>query len=89
MLKIASACVTALVLALYGLLAVRTAEFALLSPRGGILTLGISLVLANVAVWASRHPQRTLSERFQLVVAGWLWLLVQLSGTLYVLARTT
>lgn len=89
MLRVTTALVTILILTLYGLLVYKNSSFSLLSPRGGMLTLCLSLVLANAAVWASQQPYRTLSARFQLVFAGWIWLAVQLGATCYFLVEMT
>ena len=87
MLKFTTALVSTLVLILYGLLAYKSSDFTLLSPRGGILMLGISLVLANAAVWASQQRDRALATHFQLVVVGWIGLAVQLGSVCYLLAE--
>lgn len=84
-LQLATACASALVLLLYAALVYRSTEFGLLWPRGGALTLGLSLGLANAAVWASRQAHRSVSLRFQLAVAGWIWLLLQLAAMVYLL----
>lgn len=49
----------------------------LLHPRGGMVMLGVSLMIANVAIWASTQPYRSLNQRFQLAAAGWIWIVVQ------------
>lgn len=89
MLQVVTGLVSASVLVLYAVLACKSPLFDLLSPRGGAATLGFSLFLANVAVWVAQQSHRSLSERFQLAMAGWIWLLVQLGGTLYVLSEMT
>ncbi len=85
---LAAASASALALMLYAALAYRSAEFGLLWPRGGALTLGLSLAVANAAVWASRQAHRSVSLRFQLAVAGWIWLLLQLAAMVYLLRVT-
>lgn len=68
---------TLLVLALY-LVALGTLPWlGWLSPRGGIATLGISLLLANGALWFARQPQHSARRRFELTFAAWLWMGVQ------------
>ena len=56
-------------------------------PRGGMAMLAFSLLLANLAIWMGARGHRPLSERFQWVVAGWIWILVQMFGTLYAIAH--
>lgn len=46
-------------------------------PRGGMVMLAVSLVIANVAIWLSTQIDRPVSTRFQLAAAGWIWLAVQ------------
>lgn len=82
-----TAIVSVLVLVLYGLLVSNSPAFGWLFPRGGAASLGVSLLLTNAAVWVSQQPSRTASERFQLVLAGWTWLLVQF-GSIYYLYKT-
>ena len=82
-MQIVTALVSVLVISLYGVLTQHSADFTLLSPRGGGVMLGFSLLLANLAVWAGCHPERLLNQRFQLIVAAWIWLVVQLFGVMY------
>lgn len=58
--------------------------YGLLRPRGGMVTLGISLVMANAAIWISGRSHLALNTRFQLAAAGWIWLLVQAGCLAYV-----
>ena len=46
-------------------------------PRGGLVTFGISLSLANLGVWLAGQTERVLVERFQFAVAAWIWFIVQ------------
>ena len=50
--------------------------YSLFGPRGGIVSLGISLCLANVLVWLGGSPGFSARTRFELAVAGWIWILV-------------
>lgn len=86
-MQLLTALISAAVLMLYGILAYHNPFFTLLSPRGGALTLGLSLVMANVAIWSGGQPERSLNQRFQLIVAGWIWILVQLFGVFYLLQQ--
>ena len=55
-------------------------HYGWLYPRGGIVTLGISLLLANGALWVVdrwSHWELSLRRRFEIAVAAWIWLLVQ------------
>ena len=51
-MQVITALASLLVLALYGVLTHHSADFTLLSPRGGGVMLGFSLLLANLVVWA-------------------------------------
>lgn len=77
-----------LVLTLYGVLTHHSTDFALLSPRGGGVILGFSLLLANLAARAACQPERPMNQRFQLILAAWIWLAVQLFGVVYSLRVT-
>lgn len=58
----------------------------LLSPRGGIVTLSVSLVLANGAVWFACQPGQLMRRRFELIAAAWIWLAVQAGSLIYFLS---
>ena len=59
--------------------------FGFLQPRGGVVMLGLSLLIANAMVWQAGNARWSASARFQLAVAGWIWILVQGGGQLYML----
>lgn len=82
-MRIAAALVSLGVLAGFLLLIPLYPGFSLFQPRGGILTLGISLAMANAAVWLAGQTDRSLHARFQLAVAGWIWILVQAGAQVY------
>lgn len=84
-MRIAATVVSAITLVLYGLLAYRSPLYGLFEPRGGALALGVSLALAAAAISIAGQSQRPLSQRFQIQVAAWIWLLVQSGGILYLL----
>ncbi|MFA7488015.1 MAG: hypothetical protein WCY72_08020 [Lysobacteraceae bacterium] len=48
-----------------------------LAVAARIVTLGISLLLANGALWFARQPQHSARRRFELTFAAWLWMGVQ------------
>lgn len=83
-----AAIATAVILAFYLLLSSRNSSFTLLTPRGGIVGLGVSLLLANATLWFAQRPEWVLSTRFQIVAAGWIWLLVQLGALVYLVTRS-
>jgi hypothetical protein len=85
MIRLMTPVVSLVALALYVVLTTRSSLFTLFSPRGGIVSLGISLAMANVAVWLSHQRHRPVSQRFQFFAAAWIWILVQLGGILYYL----
>ena len=85
-MKLAAALISILVLVLFGVLAEKSLVFNWFSPRGGVFTLGLSLLVANVGIWLSQQPDRSVNERFQLAAAAWMWLLVQLGAMIYLLA---
>ena len=58
-------------------------DWGFLRPRGGMVMLGISLVVANAAIRASCQSHREPKTRFQLGAAGWIWLVVQAGATVY------
>lgn len=82
-MKILSALVSAAILAFYLYLVSRSPLFTLVSPRGGIVSLGLSLLIANTMIWLSRHTDGSASTRFQLIVAGWIWIVVQFGCFVY------
>jgi hypothetical protein len=43
---------------------------SLFGPRGGIVTLAMSMVLANGLIWMAGHPGRSARTRFELAAAG-------------------
>lgn len=88
MWRLLAALTSTVILALYLLLASRSPQFTFLSPRGGVVTLAISLLIANAGIGSSQQPHRDVSMRFQLLFAGWLWLLVQLGAMTYLLVQS-
>ncbi len=82
--KFAAAALSLIICCAYILLMRADASWGLLQPRGGLLTLSFSLILANAAIWMSFHG--ALNSRFQFAVAGWLWLVVQAGGIFFLLA---
>lgn len=76
-MRLAALVFSLIVLVLEALLIQRDPLITMLGPRGGVVTLGLSLVFANVLVWLSQQPDRTVQQRFQVAAAGWIWLLVQ------------
>lgn len=85
-MKLLGVLVSILILTLFGLLADKSTVFNWFSPRGGVFTLGLSLLVANVGIWLSQQPDRSVNERFQFAVAAWIWLLMQLGAMIYLLA---
>lgn len=57
-------------------------------PRGGLLMLALSLLIANAGIWLSLQAHRPLGTRFQFAAAGWIWLLVQGGSIGYLYALT-
>lgn len=57
--------------------------YTLLGTRGGIVTLTLSMCLANVLIWLAGDPERSVRRRFELAAAGWLWILVQAGIQIY------
>lgn len=84
-MKLAAALISILVLVLFGVLAEKSLVFNWFSPRGGVFTLGFSLLVANVGIWLSQQQDRTISDRFQFAVAAWIWLLLQLGAMIYLI----
>lgn len=68
---------SALVLLTYVTLMRGNPTWGFFHPRGGMVMLAVSLVIANVAIWLSTQIDRPVSTRFQLAAAGWIWLAVQ------------
>ncbi len=60
-------------------------RWTLLTPRGGLLFLGLTLVAANVAIWFSSSSHSNVRRRIEVGIAGWIWLLVQAFGGWYLL----
>ncbi len=81
-MRLAAALASLAVLALY-LVLMPLYGFGLTQPRGGIVMLGISLALANGMIWQSGNVQWSAATRFQLAVAGWIWILVQAGAQAY------
>src|SRR5690554_7774826 len=79
-MKQAAALISIVVLVLFAVLADKSTVFNWFSPRGGVFTLGLSLLVANVGIWLSQQPDRSVNERFQFAVAAWIWLLMQLGA---------
>lgn len=57
--------------------------FGLLQPRGGVVMLGLSLLIANALIWQAGNARWNTSARFQLAAAGWIWILVQGGAQVY------
>lgn len=83
-LKIITALASLLNVVLYLAIVHRIPTFRLFTPRGGIVPLIISLLIANGMVWASQQADRPASTRFQLLVAAWIWITVQIGCSLYI-----
>lgn len=79
-MRIAAGVATVVVLGAYLTLMRLDPSYGWLQPRGGVVTLSISLLLANAGIWLAGDPQRSLRRRFEFAFAGWLWLLVQAGG---------
>jgi len=62
--------------------------WGLFYPRGGMLMLGVSLAIANLGIWLAAHSQMSLSTRFQIAVAGWIWLAVQGGSLAYLYSQS-
>ncbi|QCU72715.1 hypothetical protein E5843_14615 [Luteimonas yindakuii] len=58
-------------------------RYSLLQPRGGLLTLSISFVIAWAGILAASRDDLPLDRRFQYAIAAWIWLLVQTFGIGY------
>ena len=82
-MKMVAALASILSVLLYLVLIRHSQVFTLFSPRGGIVPVIISLLAANAMVWNSQQPNWSPSTRFQLFVAGWIWIAVALGGTIY------
>lgn len=82
-MRILAALASLAVMAGYPLLMTRHPDFTLLSPRGGVVMQGISLLIANVGIWQARNEHLTASMRFQCAAAGWIWILVQAGAGIY------
>jgi hypothetical protein len=83
-MRLAAGATALLVLAVDALLVHREpASFGWLYPRGGMVTLAISLALAYGAIHAAGDAHRTARQKFEWSVAGWLWLLVQAGASLW------
>lgn len=82
-MRLIAALASLAVIAGYPLLMIRYPEFTLLSPRGGVVMQAISLVIANVGIWQAGNERLGASMRFQCAAAGWIWILVQAGGGIY------
>ncbi|MGY0633636.1 hypothetical protein [Luteimonas sp. A478] len=74
---LAAALTAAIVLGYFALMRMAPDVFGWMYPRGGLPILTFSLLAANAALWAAARFDFTLERKFQLVVAAWIWLLVQ------------
>lgn len=54
-----------------------------LHPRGGMVTLAISLAMVNAESWFSTQQDQAQNIRFQLAAAGWIRLVVQSGSMAY------
>ena len=82
-MRLIAALASLAVIAGYPLLMTRYPDFTLLSPRGGVVMQGISLLIANVGIWQARNERLSPSLRFQYAAAGWIWILVQAGAGVY------
>jgi len=84
-MRLAVAAVSVVVMLCYALLAHRSEDYGLLYPRGGALTLGISMLIANFGAYIAYASWQSFADRIQILGAAWIWLLVQLGCLLYLL----
>jgi len=84
-LKIITALASVLNVVLYLMIVHRIPTFRLFTPRGGIVPVIISMLIVNAMVWVSQQPERAASTRFQLFVAAWIWILVQIGSSIYIM----
>lgn len=78
MMRLLAAAITVAILVGYlALMRMAPEVFGWLYPRGGFPILTFSLLAANAALWAATRFDFTLRQKFQLVAAAWIWLLVQ------------
>lgn len=82
-MRLAAALASLAVIAGYFVLMTVYPGFGLLQPRGGVVMLGISLLIANAMIWQAGNPRWSLAARFQLGAAGWIWILVQGGAQVY------
>ncbi|WP_343254274.1 hypothetical protein [Luteimonas changyuni] len=82
-MRLLAALASLAVLAGYPLLMTRYPGFTLLSPRGGVVMQGISLLIANAGIWLAGYKGLSPAMRFQCAAAGWIWILVQAGGGIY------
>lgn len=82
-MRLAATLASLAVLAGYLVLMTRYPEFTLTSPRGGIVVLGISLLIANTGIWLAGRQEVSANMRFQMAAAGWIWILVQGGAQVY------
>jgi hypothetical protein len=79
-LKIAAAVVSMLALALSEIVIARGLPF---TRNRHLIHSIISLLIANTMIWLSQRSDWSAQTRAQLLVAGWIWLLVQLGCSIY------
>jgi hypothetical protein len=79
-LKIAAALVSAIALVLGQITIARGAPFI---AHGHLIRDILSLLIANTMIWLSQRSDWSAQTRVQLLVAGWIWLLVQLGCSIY------
>jgi len=79
-LKIAAALVSVLALVLGQIVIARGSPF---TPHGHLIRDIFSLLIANIMIWLSRRPDWSMQARAQLFGAGWIWLIVQLGCSIY------
>ena len=82
-MRLPAALASLAVIAGYPLLMTRYPDFTLLSPRGGVVMQAISLLIANFGIWQAGNERLSASMRFQCAAAGWIWILVQAGGGIY------
>ena len=82
-MRVAALLASLAVLAAYPLLMTRIPGFTWSSPRGGMAMQALSLLFANAAIWQARNGHLAPATRFQMVAAGWIWILVQAGASLY------
>ncbi|WP_284318894.1 hypothetical protein [Dyella acidisoli] len=81
-MKIAAALISVLTLVLGQFVIARGLPF---TPHGHLVRDIISLLIANAMIWLSRRSDWSMQTRAQLFGAGWIWLIVQLGCSIYLL----